>query len=152
MQSMPGRRICCALLSGSRPTWGDSACVLLPNGHMKREFEKCCYRGNPIFRAPVCSLAYLCKKEGQGKKKSVWMKVCSASKGKPSWAHKGKGWENLNVQDELWDQGKGQRSGQSAFWHPGCWVYGDDIASSLLVFLLLITVQQTGVKRFTTDM
>lgn len=38
--------------SNRRPTSGDRAPVL-PNNHRKREFEKCCYRGNPILWAPV---------------------------------------------------------------------------------------------------
>ncbi|CAJ1074702.1 Hypothetical predicted protein [Xyrichtys novacula] len=41
----------------------------LANGQMKREFEKCCNRGNPIFRAPVCSSGRLCKKRSGEREK-----------------------------------------------------------------------------------
>lgn len=42
----------CSSSSCSRPASGDCAPVL-PNNHLKREFEKCCYRGNPILWAPL---------------------------------------------------------------------------------------------------
>lgn len=96
MQSTPGRHICWTLLSGRRPTWGDSASGLLPNGHMKGEFEKCCNRGNPIFRAPVCSLPCLCKKKGRKKntrRKSGGKYTVHQEEAKPSQARPSQAWE-----------------------------------------------------------
>lgn len=96
MQSTPGRHICWTLLSGRRPTWGDSASGLLPNGHMKGEFEKCCNRGNPIFRAPVCSWPCLCKKKGRKKntrRKSGGKYTVHQEEAKPSQARPSQAWE-----------------------------------------------------------
>lgn len=56
---------------------------------MKREFEKCCYRGNPIFRPGFVAWHAYIKKRGAEKEKKntdkeeeeeeeeMWMKVCS---------------------------------------------------------------------------
>lgn len=44
---------------------GNTASVLLPNGHRKREFEICCYCGNPILRATFVALARLFRKRGK---------------------------------------------------------------------------------------
>lgn len=151
MQSTPGRHICWTLLSGRRPTWGDSASGLLPNGHMKGEFEKCCNRGNPIFRAPVCSLPCLCKKKGRKKKnkEEIWRKVYSASRGsqaKPSQAKPSLG-EVPMPRIKLWDQDQGQRP-------PGWRVYGDGMKLCVFITNTLtrnaIKLSTAGVETLTT--
>lgn len=93
---------------------------------MKREFEKCCYRANPIFRTLVCSLACLCKKRGRkGKQGENLDESVQCIKRKAKLEKQGK----TNVQDKLWNQDQGPRLGQSAFWHPVWGVYGDDKTS-----------------------
>lgn len=89
MQSMSASHIC----DGDTGRRGDSVAAVLPSGRTMREFEKCCDCDNPIFRAPLCGSACLCKKKKKKRgrrrrndKEKMWMKVCGVQQ-------KGKLWE-----------------------------------------------------------
>lgn len=76
---------------------------------MKGEFKKCCHRGNPIFQAPVCILAWSCKTDrkrgGKPERQEMWMSVQSASSGNRNCRHKK---AESNVRDGLWDMQRGK--------------------------------------------